>query len=98
MQGLEKMNNAMRYICECRWASDTKDCFGDELNVGFDLDTVKVIRDLSVFLGKAQVYSDKNEIENLEMTEKAFWNLFDEEDFDLSDYEDWIETFETEKK
>ena len=97
MNELEKMNVAIKYIVECKWTRNSVDCFGDNLTIGVDMDTAYLIRDLSLFIGKAQVYKDQNNLANCEFMIKGFWNLFTEEDFDFDDFRDWLETFSTEE-
>lgn len=97
MNDLEKMNLAIKYIVECKWTRNSVDCFGDNLTIGIDMDTTYLIRDLSIFIGKAQVYLDQNSFANCDFMKQAFWNLFEEEDFDINDFEDWLETFSTEE-
>lgn len=94
---LDKMNQSIKYITECKWTPKTVDCFGDKLSVGIDLDTTFLIRDLSIYLGKAQVYFDKKEYAQYDFMHQAFWNLFEQEDFDIEDFDDWYENFAKEK-
>jgi hypothetical protein len=91
MKDLDKMNLAIKYICECNWTPKTKDCYGDKISMGIDLDTAYLIRDLSVFIGKAQVYLDKQEYPNFDLMTQAFWNLFEDESFEVNDFDDWYE-------
>lgn len=92
MNELDKMQHAVQYITECKWTRKTVDCHGNKLNIGLELDSVNLIRDLGIFIGKAQVYIDKKEFANFDMMVDAFWNVF-EEDFDKNDFEDYMLTF-----
>lgn len=96
MNDLHKLSSALQYITECKWTRKTVDCFGDNLAIGCDLPTINIIRDLSIIIGKAQVYQDKGEIQNYNYMCDAFWKIFEEEDFDKNDFEDWINTFHEE--
>ena len=91
MKDLDKMNLVVKYICECNWTPKTVDCLGDKISMGIDLDTAYLIRDLSILVGKAQVYVDKQEFANYDFMKQAFWNLFEEDSFDVNDFDDWYE-------
>ena len=78
---LERMNMALSYIIECKHLPELTNCGGQQLKIGVDIDTIFFISNLSMFLGKAQVYSDQANQEFLEDMVGAFWNKYDE-DFD----------------
>ena len=88
MNELKKMQSAIEYIIECKWTNKSVDCFGNKLTMGMDLDEVRYIQRLSLFIGKAQVYQDKREEENFRDTINAFWNVFTE-DYNMNDFDEF---------
>ncbi len=90
MKELTKMQSAIDYIVESKWTNKCIDSFGNNIRMGLDLEEVQFIYRLTIFIGKAQVYADKREIDNFRLTVGAFWNVFTEE-FNLRDFEDFFE-------
>lgn len=90
MKELLKMQFAIDYIVESKWTNKCTDAYGNNIKMGLDLDEVRFIYRLTIFIGKAQVYSDKREVENFRLTVGAFWKIFEEE-FNLKDFEDFYE-------
>ena len=87
MKDLDKMNLVVKYICECNWTPKKVDCLGDKISMGVDLDTAYLIRDLSILVGKAQVYVDKQEFANYD---KVAIEKHDEAPIDR--YDNWLFT------
>ncbi len=56
---LEKMDMSLTYIIECKHVPNLKNCEGNKLVIGVDLSTIYFISNLSMLLGKAQVYFDQ---------------------------------------
>lgn len=88
-ENMEKFVSAIQYIIETQFRDDL-DIKGEGVVLGVDLETAQIIYQLSVLIGKLQVYYDKADKENFSLVETAFWNKFEEEGYFVDELEEWI--------
>jgi hypothetical protein len=64
---------------------------GERMNVCLSVESARIIHELSLILGKMQVYTDKEDSENLGYMLKHFELKCEEYDIDLDHFESWYE-------
>lgn len=70
----------------------SNDMKGRFQNVSLSLDWVDVVFELSILIGKMQVYFDREDTENFNYMEMALLKNCRENDIDMEEFEEWYES------
>lgn len=87
---METYSQVIAYLVT-QHASHCHDQDGKNPKLMMSMDTVKAVTELSIVLGKMEVYSDKEETENYELMEQHFLNKCEEFDIDMIAFDEWSE-------